>query len=97
LLTPTPAATTVVDYWVGPDTGDPQASLADDSMWREAGRIDPQVFNGSFNQPASQRSVDFGEAVMTRAVRICAVDPSGYRVPPYGINAVTGPNNAGFD
>jgi len=43
------------------------------------------------------RSVDFGAIITTRAVRVRALEPAGYRCPPYGVKPVSGPHRAGFD
>ena len=97
LLAPTPFATTGVDYWVGAADRDPKAALDDESCWKEAASIEPQVFNGYWAQAPSLRTVDFGALVTTRAVRVRALEPQGYRKPPYGTFAVNGRHKAGFD
>ena len=97
ILAPTPFSSTNVDYWVGPENVDPKASLQNDSFWKEAGSILPQVFNGYFAQVPSLRSVDFGMLVTTRALRVRALEPEGYRHPPYGNYIVNGQHKAGFD
>lgn len=90
------ASTTYVDYWVGPDSKSPKASLHDDTCWKQAGIIQPVQFSWS-GQLGTTRQVDFGDVIKTRGIRVRATEPAGYRNPPYGLKPVTGPHKAGFD
>jgi len=90
------ASTTMVDYWIGPAGKDPKSALHDDTCWKEAGIIQPVQFSWSCHL-GTTRSVDFGAIITTRGVRIRALEPEGYRAPPYGVRPVAGPHKGGFD
>ncbi|MEI6518804.1 MAG: hypothetical protein WCO98_01985 [bacterium] len=91
-------AKTAIDYWVGPDDVDPQTAIADDSSsWKQVGIIEAEM-NGPYPQTPMARSIDFGENITTRAVRIRAIAPKGDTsyMGNRGV-PVTGPHAAGFD
>lgn len=90
------ASTTAVDYWVGPADKDVKAALHDDNCWKEAGLIQPVQFSWS-SHLGTVRCVDFGGSITTRAVRVRALEPAGYRNPPYGTRPVSDAHRAGFD
>ncbi len=64
-----------VDTWIGPADGDPRAALKDDKQWRQLGSFAPEIFAGWFAQVPSVRTIDFGDLVETRALRVRALTP----------------------
>lgn len=59
-----------VDTWIGPADGDPRAALKDDKQWRQLGSFAPEIFGGWFAQVPSLRTIDFGDLIETRALRV---------------------------
>ncbi len=92
LVAPTHYGLTAVDVWIGPDDGDPKASLADDSQWRQAGYIQPRENYLNSPRTPTAANVDFGEVCTTRAVRMRVVAPDGAR--GFGNPIITGPHIA---
>ena len=70
------AGVMAVDMWVGAENGDPKAALHDDKQWRQLGSFAPVIFNGYFRQEPTIRTIDFGDLVQTRALRIRALTPT---------------------
>jgi sugar lactone lactonase YvrE len=88
-----------VDRWIGGDAENPKTALDDDSKWENAGTIRP-IASWWSSQIATLASVDFGDIVNVRAVRIRAIAPEGGfydGIYGPGFNIVDGPHIAGFD
>jgi hypothetical protein len=87
-----------VDRYTGPATGDPKGALADDAQWQELGEIKPGGSWWRVETPTLQ-SLDFGETLTLRAVRIRAIYPAGAwydGIYGAGWTAVADQHQAGF-
>jgi hypothetical protein len=90
-------ASMAIDTFIGPAGADPSAALADDSQWKQVGALQVAIFAGYWAQRATLRTVDFGDAITTRALRFRATLAADRLGPQGFVGPIKAPQSAGFD